>query len=213
VIPYHKKVDSRNLPVATEIPFLDQHKVIYDAALLNENYADMHYLAIQMVESPVYLALETITLVCDFQGQEIHEISLSNAQREWINFTVTGNGVIILSWLGQNAAGDHLIRSLQAIPGDQKLDAITRFTCTCGKNLYFATAWWDTLTTDQQHAIAMRQAGVALLGYPPAPTCLVLQPYLNKASGTTLDMEAFGARLMAASPVRPGQHLLGVRDR
>jgi hypothetical protein len=138
---------------------IEHHKGLYDTALVNKDFSDVHYYAIQFQDTPDIMCSGARLFDVDFEGSQLQCLDQMDKNLDGFSFSLVGinnGGAAIISWLGNSAVGTAFIRSLDAIPGNKVSHAIVRLAFGSFENTFFSPHWWDGLTTKARERIQER---------------------------------------------------------
>lgn len=138
----------------------EQYKLsTYDPCLVNDNYSDVHYYIVRFVTAPNFLCSGCIFPDYDFSGQRLQTLTDLDVTPQMITFSLIATedgGAAIFSWVGPTQAGKDLIKSFDSLRDDEICHAIARFSFEYVENIFISPDWWENLSGQIQHKLAMR---------------------------------------------------------
>ena len=161
-IEIQKTINSVEYGIDVGVNFMQHHKNAYDEVLLNSDFSQFRYYAIEIAHTPSFLCSAITQPQYDFNGNLLQNVTIENIHLlfDHITFSIIATdygGVIIFGWLGKSNSAKKFIKSLNAIPDDLLPDAITRFTFEYFENVYVSPEWWDSLDDVAQQKLVFRQ--------------------------------------------------------
>ena len=133
-------------------------------AILNRNYSDTNYFAIELDTVPDILCSDASIINFGFRGTLVRErpkpldlITCSLLPYE------ERRGVIVFAWYGKNTANENFISSLRRLREHEVPDAIVRFLFRSTGNFFIAPKWWNQLSEDKQHSLSKKEADRSLI--------------------------------------------------
>lgn len=145
------------LEPANQLALLDI-KVLHDMgkAIIEDDFSDFNYYAIELDRKPDIVASGGSTLVCDIYGIAIQELE-SPEPLDLIAFNLlphrTKYGIAVFSWHGKSESNEKFIRSFHSIADADKPNLLVSFVLHNIENTFAAPRWWDSLPNDEKRKL------------------------------------------------------------
>lgn len=124
--------------------------------ILDDNFTDFYYYAIQLDSLPEVVCSAGRTLACDIDGNPVQDhASPSPLDLIAINVLPHRNryGVALFSWYGQSDPNERFIESLDAKSDAEKPNLLVGIMFHNVENIFAAPRWWDGLPPDQKASL------------------------------------------------------------
>lgn len=155
---------------------LERYKLSsYDPCLISDNYSNVHYYIIRIGAVPDFLCSGTVFPDYDFFGQRLQKLTNLDEVPQLITFSIVATdsgGAAVFSWVGHTQAGTDLIKSLDALSGEELRHAIVRFSFEYVENIFISPDWWESLTDKTKQALIMRSLTEMRPDIKRIPNCL-----------------------------------------
>lgn len=158
---------------------LEYHKSHMDNAIINRNFQDVFYYAIQFDRIPDILCSGSFHPTYDFHGNQLQDLEFiieTGIQADHIAFSLLSNskgGIGLFSWIGDQKANTGFVQSLHALSDIQVVHSLFRLTVEYFENIFLAPVWWENLTKTQQQKFISRFENSIDRGGSHDPNCLV----------------------------------------
>ena len=132
-----------------ELDVFERTKQLYDAVFREENYGEIRFLGIELLETPSILGSNVLLPPCDFTGIDVMTFSL---------IATSGNaGAAVFVWHKEHERVCRpFVDSLQRLPQSDVPHAITRLVFSFCENSYFSPPWWNGLPAETKEALERR---------------------------------------------------------
>lgn len=147
----------------------------YDKALVAGDFSAMKYYVVRINETPEVMCCGGFFPTHDFDGNVLQTLDDPAVTPGHLAFSIIATnvgGAIVLGWLGDNPAGEALVKSLHTQADADVPHSAVRFMFEFFENNYLSPAWWDGLPEDTRMAIRKRVSKAADLEDVRADGCL-----------------------------------------
>jgi len=138
---------------------LEYYKLLYDEALMNQNYSNVYFYIVRFSGIPSVLCSAGQFPVFDFLGNRLQDLGDIKRRADHITFSLiaTDSGeVAIFGWFGKSLAAESLIKSLHLQTDDQIVHSIVRYVFEFFENAYYSPDWWESLSIDVKQTLQAR---------------------------------------------------------
>lgn len=145
--------------ISAAIRYLRDYKASYDQVLLSHDYSNVKYYIIELQNTPDFMCSGVLYPEYDFSGAIVQDTSNPQARYDLITFSIIGTdigGAIVIAWIGTNASGEQLVRSLHQLSNNDIPNAIARFTFEFFENICISPKWWNNLAPDIKEGLIKR---------------------------------------------------------
>ena len=145
------------LEPANQLALLDI-EVLHDMgkAIIEDDFSDFNYYAIEIDRKPAIVASGGSTLVCDIYGSAIQDLE-SLEPLDLIAFNLlphrTKYGIAVFSWHGKSESNENFIRSFHSTADSDKPNLLVNFVFHNFENTFVAPRWWDGLPNEQKRKL------------------------------------------------------------